>query len=82
VSGAAPRDVLNALAELQSVYAGCDGYDSARNALLGTASLVQSQLGFDQPTATSGFGAAFANPGLPAAGAVGTASYSTTIVGP
>jgi len=82
VSGSAPRDVLNALAELQSVYAGCDGYDSARNALLGTASLVQSQLGFDQPTATSGFGAAFANPGLPAAGAVGTASYSTTIVGP
>ncbi len=82
VSGSAPRDVLDALAELQSVYAGCDGYDSARNALLGTASLVQSQLGFDQPTATSGFGAAFANPGLPAAGAVGTASYSTTLVGP
>jgi len=82
VSGSAPRDVLSALSDLEAVYGGCDGYDSARNALLGTASLVQSQLGFDQPTATSGFGAAFANPGLPASGAVGTASYSTTLVGP
>lgn len=82
VSGSAPRDVLTALADLEAVYGGCDGYDSARNALLGTASLVQSQLGFDQPTATVGFGAAFANPGLPSAGAVGTASYSAVLVGP
>lgn len=76
-SGSAPRDVLNALTELQSVYAGCDGYNSARNALQSAVALIQSQLGFDQPTATTGFGAAFANPGLPAAGAVGTASYLT-----
>ena len=82
VSGSAPRDVLSALADLEAVYGGCDGYDSARNALLGTASLIQSQLGFDQPTATVGFGAAFANPGLPAAGAVGTAAYSAVLVGP
>ena len=82
VSGSAPRDVLSALADLEAVYGGCDGYDSARNALLGTASLVQSQLGFDQPTATVGFGAAFANPGLPSAGSVGTAAYSAVLVGP
>ena len=77
VSGTAPRDVLSALADLQAVYGGCEGYDSARNALLNTASLIQSQLGFDRPTATAGFGAAFASPGLLAAGALGTASYST-----
>ena len=82
VSGSAPRDVLKALADLEAVYGGCEGYDSARNALLGTASLIQSQLGFDQPTATAGFGAAFADPGLPAGGSIGTASYSTTLVGP
>ena len=81
VSGSAPRDVLTALADLETVYGGCDGYDAARNALLGTASLIQSQLGFDQPTATAGFGAAFASPGLPAAGSLGTASYSL-LVGP
>lgn len=81
VSGSAPRDVLTTLSDLEAVYGGCEGYDSARNALLGTASLIQSQLGFDQPTATVGFGAAFANPGLPAAGSLGTASYSVVSIG-
>lgn len=75
VSGSAPKDVLAALSDLAAVYGGCEGYDSARNALLGTASLIQSQLGFDQPTATAGFGAAFANPGFPASGSLATSSY-------
>ena len=76
VSGSAPKDVLSALSDLEAVYGGCEGYDSARNALLGTAAVIQSQLGFDRPTAVSGFGAALANPGLPAAGTLGAASYS------
>jgi len=79
-TGSAPKDVLAALTDLEAVYGGCQGYDVARNALRSTASLIQGELNVDQPTATTGYGAAFANPGLPASGALGTASYSTTIV--
>ena len=80
LTGSAPKDVLAALTDLETVYGGCPGYDTARNALRSTATLIRGELTVDQPTATSGYGAAFANPGLPSAGALGTASYSTTIV--
>lgn len=80
VTAAAPRDVLAALTALQTVYGGCPGYDTARNALQRTASLIKSELDVDQPTAVTGFGAALANPGLPPAGSLGTASYSTTTI--
>lgn len=76
MTGSAPKDVLAALTDLENVYGGCPGYDVARNALRSTASLIQSELNVDQPTATAGYGAAFANPGLPAAGSLSTASYS------
>lgn len=80
LTGSAPRDVLSALTDLETVYGGCPGYDTARNALRSTASLIQGELNIDQPTATPGFGAALANPGLPATGGLGTASYSSIIV--
>lgn len=80
ITAATPKDVLSALSDLETAYGGCDGYDAARNALRSTASLIQAQLGVDQPTATPGYGAAFANPGLPATGALGTSSYSTIVI--
>ena len=80
MTGSAPKDVLAALTDLQAVYGGCQGYDTARNALRSTASLIQGELNIDQPTATPGYGAALANPGLPATGGLGTASYSSIIV--
>lgn len=80
ITGSAPKDVLAALNSVEAAYGGCPGYDTARNALRSTVALVQSELQIDQPTATPGYGAALANPGLPTAGSLGTASYSTTIV--
>jgi hypothetical protein len=80
ITGSPPKDVLAALSSVEAAYGGCPGYDTARNALRSTVALVQSELQIDQPTATPGFGAALANPGLPSAGSLGTASYSTTIV--
>ena len=75
-SGAAPRDALGVVVNLQRTYANCNGDRAVTAPLDRLGALIRAQLKYSQPTATGGPGAApIGNPGVPTPGGLGTATY-------
>ena len=81
-SGAAPRDVLTVVVNLQRTYVDCNGDGVTLAALNGLGALIRAQLNYSQPAAIGGPGPApIGAPLIPLPGGLGTATYLQRIQG-
>ena len=81
-SGAAPKDVLRVLVDLERAYTDCNGDRVTVGALNSLGAVVRAQLNYSQPAATGGPGSApLGDPTVPVPGGLGAAGYLQRLSG-